>query len=288
MNLFSRIRRSFRDTLCDRISDPEARGLSGGLLMGLRGMITRETSEAFRNSGTSHLLALSGLHTAIVASILTAAAGLCFGRRPMAFVTAVCGVAVFVLLSGCRASTVRAGIMSATAILWMCFRGGRIHLATVWWLALGISLVLLPGTLHDRGAQMSYGAVLSLILLGTRFTGRLSFILSPLYAGITVTVALAPLITAVYGGLPWLGPTATVLSLPFITVIMALGIAVAAGLHVMEPLLVAVSSAWHGMLGLMAHDEIIIPAAILWPVWILLVVFLRAASRYNGFHRRFR
>lgn len=282
------LRRRFRNLLVSNIPHEGARGLTGGLLMGLRGLIPHETSGAFKRSGTSHLLALSGLHTALVAAVLLWLSGRFLGKRPLSAGLAVAGIAAFVLLSGCRPSTVRAGIMSSAVIFHLRARGGRIHLLTVWWAALGLSLLLLPGTLHDRGAQMSYGAVLSLILLGKNIRGPLGFMLSPLHAGVTVTVAMAPLIGSIYGGVAWLGPTATVVSLPFMTSIMVIGAAAASGLVYALPVLTALASAWQGILEFMAHRPLDPPGGTIWPIWAAGVILLRVTAQWNGFHRRFR
>lgn len=282
------VRAGFRSVLEDRIDNPEARGLTGGLLMGLRGMIAPETAEAFKSSGTSHLLALSGLHTAAAAAMMTLISGLFFGRRPVSALTAAAGIAVFVVLSGARPSTVRAGIMSVCALLWMTRRGGRPDLLSFWFLALAASVSAIPETLFDRGAWMSYGAVLSLIFLCKTFRGFWGFVLSPLFAGITVTAALAPLITDMYGGFAWLGPTATVVSLPFMIGVMILGAAAAAGVPMTERALTEVSTLWHGILGRLAHEPVSLPWILMWPLWLAALVLLRVVSRWNGFHRRFR
>lgn len=287
-SLCSKARRGFRNILAARIDDLEARGLTGGLLMGLRGIIPSETAMAFRNTGTSHLLALSGLHTVIVAFILTVAAGAVFGKRPASFITAAAGVVIFVLLSGGRASTVRAGIMSVSALLWMCCRGGKLHGLSLWWLALVISICISPGILQDRGAQMSFGAVLSLLLFGRTFHGKLAFLLSPLHAGITVTAGLMPLITGVYGGIVLTGPLATVLSLPFMISVMVLGGLAAAGVSVVLPLLQWTAGAWTGMLKGLAASSVALPGNVLWPLWVFSLLTLRVTSKWNGFHRRFR
>ena len=283
-----KIRAGFRSLLERRIGNSRARGLAGGLLMGLRGMITRETSDAFRNSGTSHLLALSGLHTAAAAALMMLISGFLFGKRTISYVLAVMGIAVFVVVSGARPSTVRAGIMSICALLWMSRRGGRIHILSFWWLALILSILILPDTLTDGGAWMSYGAVLSLILLGKNFSGKAGFLLSPLMAGVTVTTALAPLITSMYGGFAWLGPAATVLSLPLMTAVMLLGVLAAVGVPAAEQLLTAVSTFWHGMLGFFYHEPVTVPHDLMWFLWVPALTALRVFSRWNGFHRRFR
>ena len=281
-------RASFRSLLIKRIADNKARGLAGGLLMGLRGMITEETAQVFRNSGTSHLLALSGLHTATAAAVMMLLSSLIFGRRPVSSILAVTGIVLFVLLSGTRPSTVRAGIMSVCAVLWISRKGGRADILSFWWLALGLSILLVPETLSDRGAWMSYGAVLSLILFGKNFRGKAGFFLSPLFAGVTVTVALAPLTTSMYGGFAWLGPIATLVSLPLMTAVMFLGAASASGIPWASPALSAVSDFWHGLLGLFSHSPVNLKWNHLWLLWISALVLLRIFSRWNGFHRRFR
>ncbi len=283
-----RIRAGIRSLLERRIGNCRSRGLAGGLLMGLRGMITKETADSFRNSGTSHLLALSGLHAAAAAAFILLINGLLFGKRSVSYVLAACGIVFFVVISGARASTVRAGIMSVCALLWISRRGGKLDILSLWWLSLAMSILIMPGTLTDRGAWMSYGAVLSLILLGKNFRGKAGIIISPLMAGITVTTALAPLITSMYGGFAWLGPLATVLSLPLMITVMFLGVLTAAGLPAAEQLLNAVSGFWHGMLEFFCHEPVAMPPALMWFLWVPALTGLRIFSRWNGFHRRFR
>ncbi len=286
-SVFSSLRRQYRNRLVETIPDPVSRGLTGGLLMGLRGLIPPSTAQAFKQSGTSHLLALSGLHTGIVALVLLFLSRLIMGRGILSGWLAVIGIILFVALSGGRASTVRAGIMASFAVLWMSHRGGKLHLLTVWWAALLLSLIFLPGTLEDRGAQMSYGAVLSLIIFGRNVRSRHSAILSPLYAGVVVTISLAPLMVSVYGGFSWLGPTATVVSLPFMLAVMALGLLSSLGIN-LTFLLEIISSIWVNILEALGHSPVCFTGFILYPLWGILLLGLRVFSGWNGFNRRFR
>lgn len=287
-SFFSSVRRQYRERLFATISDPVARGLTGGLIMGLRGLIPESTAYAFKRSGTSHLLALSGLHTGIIALVLLFAARLIFGKGIFSGILAVLGIALFVTLSGGRASTVRAGIMASFVVLWMIFRGGKLHLLTVWWTALLLSLMFLPGTLEDRGAQMSYGAVLSLIIFGRNIRGKHSAFLSPLYAGVIVTISLAPLMISIYNGFSWLGPIATVISLPFMLTVMALGVLSSSGITLISALLDPVSHLWVSILEILNHSPVNIPQYILYPLWGISLAGLRVFSRWNGFNKRFR
>ena len=282
------VRAGFRSLLERRVEDPASRGLAGGLLMGLRGTITPGTARAFRSSGTSHLLALSGMHTALAAAVFTLLSRLLFGRRGISWLLSMAGTVLFVMVSGARPSTVRAGIMCCCALLWMWRMGGRSHTLSFWLAAAGVSLVFVPGTICDRGAWLSYGAVLSLILLGKSFRGPGGFILTPLWAGVTVTVALAPLVNSMYGGVSWLGPAATVVSIPLMTAVMALGAAAAAGIPLASTGLSWTAGVWISILDALAHEPIHLAPEKLWPLWAAALLGLRVVSRWNGFHRRFR
>lgn len=282
------VRAGFRSLLERRVEDPDSRGLAGGLLMGLRGTITPGTARAFRGSGTSHLLALSGMHTALAAAVFTLFSRLVFGRRGISWLLSMAGTVLFVMVSGARPSTVRAGIMCCCALLWMWRMGGRSHTLSFWLAAAGASLVFVPATLQDRGAWLSYGAVLSLILLGKSFRGPGGFILTPLWAGVTVTIALAPLVNSMYGGVSWLGPAATVVSIPLMTAVMALGAAAAAGVPLASQGLSWTTGLWTGILNAMAHEPLHLEPGTLWPLWGAALLGLRVVSLWNGFHRRFR
>ncbi len=287
-SFFASMRRLYRERLISTIPDPVARGLTGGLLMGLRGLIPARTAQAFKESGTSHMLALSGLHTGMIAVGLLWFFRLLLGKGISSGWVTVCGIVLFVVLSGGRVSTVRAGVMASFAVLWKNYHGGKLHLLSVWWLALMLSLIFLPETLKDKGAQMSYGAVLSLIVLGKRSQGRFSTAKSALLAGLVVTISLAPLMMSTYGGLFWLGPIATVISVPLMSFVMSLGFLTSLGFHYASILLNLTSWIWVGILQFLGHTPIVIEKSVLYPLWIFLVLLLRIFSRWNGFNRRFR
>jgi ComEC/Rec2-related protein len=286
-SVISRVRKAYVERLYETIHDPAARGLTGGLLMGLRGMIPQSVVVAFRNSGTSHILSISGLHTGLVAGILLVIARTVLGKGIVSAWVAIAGIAVYVLLSGSMPATVRSGIMSSFTVMFLVYKGGKVHLLTVWWLALLLSLTYLPETLHDKGAQMSYGAVLSLILFGKNIKGKLSFILSPLYAGIAVTIGIAPLVSSVYGGFSLMGPPATVASIPFMLAVMFLGFVSSLGLYPASVVLEVVSDLWIIVLNLFCDSPREMNTNLL-PVWGLLILCIRVFSKWNGFQKRFR
>jgi predicted membrane metal-binding protein len=87
-------------------------GLSAALLVGDHTKLLPETITDFRTSGLSHVLAISGLHIAMVGSIIMAFSAWVFGHRKQLYMLApFMGVWGYALLAGLTPSVTRAAIM---------------------------------------------------------------------------------------------------------------------------------------------------------------------------------
>ena len=92
--------------------DPGVAPLASALLLGRREAVEPEVNDAFARTGTTHLLAISGLHLQVLAAVLGAsvrAAGV--GRRG-AFATVALGTVAYALLVGLAPSVVRSAAMT--------------------------------------------------------------------------------------------------------------------------------------------------------------------------------
>lgn len=207
----------------DRIASRSTSSLASALIAGERGQLPALVRDAFRRTGTSHLLALSGLHVGILAAAVLAVFRGITGKGLTAVTAVILASGFFVMVSGGRPSTVRAWIMLTAVVTLWHLRGRAPDLLMVWSVAAVMVLAVSgPEVLNDVGAQMSFAAVLSLILMGRRFEGRGGWFLSAGYAGVVVTLALAPLVSSVYGGFNPAAPLATVVSIPFMLALMML------------------------------------------------------------------
>lgn len=283
---FSRTRRAILAGFASTVRDSLALGLSTAVLLGSRGMVPVWAAATFRRSGTAHLLALSGMHTGIVAGVFLGFFRLLFGRRTAGALLAVAAMGFFVTLTGGRASTVRAGIMAGTAITWMAFHGGGVHGLSTWCVALLPALVH-PSLLDDPGARMSYGAALSLILFARSWKGPGGRLLSPFWAGVVVIVSLAPLTVSVYGTVNPAGAVATVISIPLMTVVMGLGTLAALGAG--SGALTWLCGKWLWLLGLFTGFRVAFPMN---PsgvrLWLALMAAILVVKRGKGYAGRFR
>ncbi|MEO1278824.1 MAG: ComEC/Rec2 family competence protein, partial [Planctomycetota bacterium] len=144
-------------------TDP-ARSLLAALVLGQRDPGYDEAYEPFRRVGLAHLLAISGLHLAILAA---AAAWVLRAIGPGWRVEAI-GVAIAVglllVIVPARTPIVRAGVMVLALLAARAL--GRRHdpLAVLAWTALGIALWD-PYQIFDLGYQLSFGLVAALLAL---------------------------------------------------------------------------------------------------------------------------
>jgi ComEC/Rec2-related protein len=108
--------RDLRDRGAEALSrgvDPDRTGakLVRAMVLGFRTDVPPEVSEAFKESGTVHVFAISGLHVGLFAGALAWLLALAAPPRRWRPLLAVPLVAGYVLLTGARPSAVRAGTM---------------------------------------------------------------------------------------------------------------------------------------------------------------------------------
>ena len=142
----------------------ERESLLAALLLGVRDPDLDRLNEAFRRVGVSHLLAISGLHLAILAGLvlMVVRAG---GWQPRWQGVLVIGIVVaYLMLVQVRTPVIRAGVMSVVASVGVV-RGRRIRASgLVAFSAIGI-LVWWPEQILNPGFQLTFGVVLGLIYL---------------------------------------------------------------------------------------------------------------------------
>jgi competence protein ComEC len=164
-----------RYAMADRIrrNVPGSTGaVAAALVTGDRSGIAEHHLQALRDAGLAHLLAISGLHMAMVGGLIffTVRAALALSERlalnypikKWAAVIALIGSLFYLLLSGASISTQRAFIMIAVAFFAILIDRPALTLRTVA-VAAAIILLLTPESLLHAGFQMSFAAVIALV-----------------------------------------------------------------------------------------------------------------------------
>ncbi len=143
------------------LPEPQA-SLLTGILLGDDSGIPKSVQDAFRTTGTSHIIAISGYNVTILIGLMSLGAVRLLGKR-RAFYLLVVGLLIYMVLVGASASVVRAVIMGIV-FLWAMQVGRQgVALNTLFLTALGMTAYN-PMWLWDVGFQLSFVATLGLIL----------------------------------------------------------------------------------------------------------------------------
>lgn len=218
-----RLSRSLRDTAA-AIYAPEAAGLITALLTGQRDGLDIRDSSDLSEAGLMHITAVSGLHC----GFLILALGLLVCRRPR--LTAALGypaLLLYMLMTGCTPSVVRACVMAGFALL-APLAGREADPLTSLSGALLAILLANPFAIASVSLQLSFAAVAGLVLLSPgvygaidRYRGRFGWAPHPVWkfvvgtasASCGVMALTAPLNALHFGSLPLVSPLANLLVL---------------------------------------------------------------------------
>ncbi len=145
---------------------PEA-PLLAGILLGLDNDLPPALADAFRDTGTAHIIAISGFNFAILAGLFASLFGRIFSRW-VATGVAILTITLYALLVGAAPAVVRAAIMSSMALLAHQIGRRSAGFNTLAITAGAMSLAS-PNMPWDPSFQLSFFATLGLMLYGERF-----------------------------------------------------------------------------------------------------------------------
>ena len=212
----------------------EAYGVVAAMTLGDKKAIDKDTKETYRVAGASHILALSGLHLMIIYSVITLLVGW-MRFRLLSQVIIVLAIWAFALLTGLSPSVTRsAAMITVYALLSLGYRE-RMSVNTLAFVAI-IMLIISPSMLYDVGFQLSFMAVLSIVLWHPLLNGLIPLHvqqrhrwLSNLWGLITVSTAAqigtAPLVAYYFGRLPVWFLLSNFIVIPLATVVLYLTLA---------------------------------------------------------------
>lgn len=159
----------------------EAGAIAVALITGERGGISQPTLAAMRHSGLAHVLAISGLHMAMIAGTLfwlaraamaaVPALALRYPIKKWAAVAAMLGGLLYLGLSGAGIATQRAFLMITVFFLAVLLDRPALTLRNVALAATALLLVF-PESLLDVSFQMSFAAVTALVAVYEVLTRR--------------------------------------------------------------------------------------------------------------------
>ncbi|WP_217594858.1 ComEC/Rec2 family competence protein [Cohnella sp. GbtcB17] len=217
--------------LTDRLYGDADAGYMKGLVAGIADDIDPEQYDDFSRLGLTHVLAISGLHVAVVVYILLMLGKLVRWTRERTLAFAASAMPVYMLLTGASPSAVRACLMSMIA-LWLARQGklkDGLHLLAASAL---IMVVWRPAVVEDVSFQLSFIVTAGLLLCVPVMTEVLAlrirspFVRSSLAVALTAQLFSFPVTAFYFHQLHLLSLLANLVLVPFISfVVMPLGMA---------------------------------------------------------------
>jgi len=204
--------------------------LMGGLILGEKSAFSENLRQSFVNTGTIHIVALSGYNVTIVAEwIMKLFAQLSFVSVNFSIGAGIFAIILFILMTGMSSTAVRAGIMAVLALI--ARATGRNYDVARALVLTGVVMVMINPFLlvFDVSFQLSFIATVAVIFFAPRVERYFEWVTKKFGLRDIVSVTTAayifvfPFILYKMGNFSLVAIPANILILPFIPFTMLLG-----------------------------------------------------------------
>ena len=224
-----------------------AAALGSGIVMGRDGTMPRELTEAFRETGLAHFVAVSGSNIALVTALVFLLCAPLVGRN-WATLPAAASLLLYVFLAGAEETVVRAGIMALIVLAGFWLGRPRSGLA-----ALAAAVIVMtaaqPRLALEAGFQLSVASTAGLIVFGPWIRYGIEWLAARVGAGgavpnvllevaslsLAAWVAALPIIWVTFGQVSLIGPLVNIPTVPVFAIAFWLSGAAAIAGAVWEP-----------------------------------------------------
>jgi len=215
LNLIQRFSKNFTNV--------NAGGLALAMLIGIKDNLDTDLAAMYRNAGLSYVLALSGMHLAVLASLIAFILRKLLGIKAASIVSAVI-IVIYCFIVGPMPSLNRAALMYFLGVLAIL---GTMPKESISILALSflIQIIVTPASGNSISFILSYLAMLGILFIGKHltslFTGKIpDFLMQPLAVSCGAFLATAGVTCFAFGVLAPAGIITGLVIVPTVTLFM--------------------------------------------------------------------
>ncbi|MBR9918975.1 ComEC family competence protein [bacterium] len=232
INRMNRFRSSLHSKYTEAIKNAEVRSFVEALVYANKEELPTHTKQSFSNVGVIHILAVSGLHVGIIYLILSRIFGLNRKKQKYSWLrllAVVIGISLYAGLAGMGPSVLRSGIMFSVLSVGSVLKR-RNHSLNSLCLAALIILLIKPSEIWAMGFQFSFLAVGGIVILNDPIRSMLpvnvyfNSLFDLMSVSLAAQLATAPLGIYYFHQFPNYFLLANVLILPFVSIVLVLGI----------------------------------------------------------------
>ncbi|QYJ69417.1 ComEC/Rec2 family competence protein [Flavobacterium litorale] len=215
---------------------PKVMNVIKALLLGQRQDMDKDINQDYIDAGVIHILAISGLHIAILFYIINLILKpLTRFRKKGRLIQLLLILAFlwsFAIVAGLSASVVRAVVMFSFVSIGLYFNRNANTFNSI---AVSMLVLLLakPSFLFDVGFQLSYAAVFSIVWLQPLYRKIkiskykvVNYFADVVVISLVAQLGVLPLTLYYFGQFPALFPIANIVAIPAVTVVLVMGIVV--------------------------------------------------------------
>ncbi|MXG91054.1 MBL fold metallo-hydrolase [Nocardioides sp. YIM 123512] len=221
------VRSALRESVAHRPADQRA--LVPALVAGDDGDVSSEVQEAFRTTGLTHLLAVSGTNLTLIVGFLLVLARWGGVRGRWLVVVAAAGIVGFVLVARTEPSVLRAAVMGTIGLVAMSANGRHRALRGLG-LAVLVLVLVQPSLAVSAGFALSVLATGGILLLGPPWRDALGrwlprWLAEAVAVPTAAQLACTPLVAAISGQVSLVAVVANLLAAPAVGPATVLGLA---------------------------------------------------------------
>lgn len=215
----------FRSTLSqifESVFEEANASLAVAMVLGDKTGLDSEIKELYQKNGIAHLIAISGLHIAMIGGSLYRMLRKMTGSYPIAAVVGVGFILSYGVMTGLSGATVRAIIMLITSIGADVF-GRRYDGLSAIAFALLLMLISNPYQLTQVGFQLSFGAVIGIALiqpLWKLYIPKIPKVFDGLCVSISVQLVLTPIMLYYFYEIPVYSILVNVIVVPIMSFLL--------------------------------------------------------------------
>ena len=209
------LKTSVRTKIDSAIPDPDCASILYAMISGDKSGLSSYTYSLFSSCGTSHLLAVSGLHVGILLTLLGAAVKVLRLPSGLKFILITIFILFYCFLTGFSPSIVRASFMAMLTLaagIW----GMRYDMLNALGFAGTVILLCNPFRLFDLSFQLSFAACFGIAVCNGLFHNAKHFprLLASLSVTLGATIATLPIALYNFSSVPTISLLANLLLVP--------------------------------------------------------------------------
>ncbi len=203
-----------------------SRAIVKAIVLGNKTELTYEQKQIFSYSGTAHILAVSGLHTSIIAGMIFVLLGF-VRNRYLKLIFFTISILLFTFISGLQDSAIRAALLSIAILFAYTFQK-RYNLINLLSYIVIFVIIFNPNIIHSAGFQMSVVSVFGILIFYNsvkNFINQfiqsenliINFVINSIAITISASITISPIIAYYFGIYSIVSPLANLLVIPLFT-----------------------------------------------------------------------